>query len=351
MSTDSLPVAVVILNWNGWADTIECLESLLRSDYRDFRVIVCDNASSDGSVEQIQSWAEGRLEAGGAAPYTRLRSAALSKPLPYVRLNAQQAIQPDFDWPDVPLTLIDTGGNLGFAGGSNVGLRFALARQRFAYYWLLNNDTVVEADAMRRLVERMEAVPEAGICGSTLRHYYAPHLVQVAGGSSYNPWRCRAHPLGANQPVEQALDAAAIERQMAYVAGASMMVSHRFLLQIGLMAEDYFLYYEEFDWARRAAGSYRLAYAADSLVYHKEGGSIGTGARGKVSALAMYYLQRNRIKFMRRFFPARLPLLYLSMLLEMARAATRVDFFEIKWSLIAMLGLPAKGISNRKRQT
>ncbi|TFW16411.1 glycosyltransferase family 2 protein [Duganella callida] len=343
------PVAVVLLNWNGWADTIECLETLLRSDYPDFRVIVCDNASSDGSLERIEEWAAGRLAAGGDAGFARLRATPLAKPVDYLRLDATQALQPPPR--DVPLTLIDTGGNLGFAGGNNVGLRYALASGRYAYYWLLNNDTVIEADALRRLVARMQDDPRAGIAGSTLRHYYAAQVVQVAGGSAYNPWRCRALPLAANQPAAAPLDAAAIERRMAYVAGASMLVSDAFLREIGLMAEDYFLYFEELDWACRAAGRYHLAYAPDSLVYHKEGGSIGTGGRGKLSATALYYLQHNRLKFTRRFFPARLPLLYLSMLAELARAALRRDFFEIKWSLVALLGLPPRGLSTRKRQT
>ncbi|SHN38043.1 hypothetical protein SAMN05192549_10938 [Duganella sacchari] len=343
------PVAVVLLNWNGWVDTIECLETLLRSDYPDFRVIVCDNASTDGSLEHIQAWAEGRLEAGGAEGFQRLRATPLAKPVPYVRLNAEQALQPPAH--DVPLTLIDTGGNFGFAGGNNVGLRHALASGRFAYYWLLNNDTVVEPDSLGQLVARMAADRQAGIGGSTLRHYYAAQVVQVAGGSAYNPWRCRSTPLAANQPAAAPLDAAAIEQRMAYVAGASMMVSDAFLRDVGLMAEDYFLYYEEFDWARRAAGRYRLVYAPDSLVYHKEGGSIGTGARGKLSATALYYLQHNRVKFTRRFFPARLPLLYASMLLELGRAALRRDFFEMKWSLVALLGLPPRGLNTRKRQT
>lgn len=343
------PVAVVLLNWNGWADTIECLETLLRSDYPDFRVIVCDNASSDGSLDKIAAWADGQLEAGGAEGFQRLRAAPLARPLAYQRLDATQALQAPAR--DTPLTLIDTGGNLGFAGGNNVGLRHAMASGRYAYYWLLNNDTVIEPDALSHLVERMDADAGIGIAGSTLRHYYAPQLVQVAGGSSYNRWRCRATPLAANQPAALPLDAAAIEQRMAYVAGASMMVSDAFLRDVGLMAEDYFLYFEEFDWACRAAGRYRLAYAPLSLVYHKEGGSIGTGARGKLSATALYYLQHNRLKFTRRFFPARMPLLYGSMLLELARAALRRDLFEIRWSLVALLGLPPRGISTRKRQT
>lgn len=340
-------VAVVLLNWNGWRDTIECLETVFRSDYPALRVFVCDNASSDGSLEHIAAWAEGRQAAAGAPAFERLRAAVLDKPLPYVRLNAEQALQAPAR--DVPLTLIDTGGNWGFAGGNNVGLRAALAHGDYDYCWLLNNDTVIEADALSRLVEHMQADPRIGICGSTLRHYFAPDVVQVAGGSAYNAWRCRSLPLAANQPASVPLDGPALEARIAYVAGASMLVSTAFLRDVGLMAEDYFLYFEEFDWARRARGRYTLGYAPASLVYHKEGGSIGTGAKGKVSALALYYLQRNRIKFTRRFFAARLPLLYLSMLLELTRALLRRDFFEIKWSLIAILGLPPTAVSNRKR--
>lgn len=342
-------VCVIILNWNGWKDTIECLESVFRSDYPHFKVVVCDNASSDQSIVQIQAWCEGRLQAVGAQPFARLLATALPKPIPYVLLERAAADAADADAPELPLTLISTGGNLGFAGGNNVGLRYALSSGRFDYFWLLNNDTVIEPDALRRMVERMEGAVDAGICGSTLRHYYAPELVQVAGGSSYSPWRCHAVPLCANMPVSMPIDADTVERDMAYVAGASMMVSAPFLRNIGLMTEDYFLYFEEFDWARRASARYRLLYAPLSVVYHKEGGSIGTGGKGKVSALALYYLQRNRIKFMRRFFAVRLPLLAINVLFELLRALLRRDFFEIKWSLIAILGLPFKSISNHKR--
>ncbi|WP_295995289.1 glycosyltransferase family 2 protein [Rugamonas sp.] len=353
---DSAGVCVVLLNWNGWRDTVECLESVLRSDYPNFRVVVCDNASSDGSLERIKAWADGTLAAGAATPaFDRLRGTALARPLRYIELDRAAAERDraetgaDADSETAALTLIATGANLGFAGGNNVGLRHALADPRNEYFWLLNNDTVIEADALRRLVEHLRADPGAGICGSTLRHYYAPQRVQALGGSSYRALRCRAMPVGADQPAAAAIDGAAVERQLAYVNGASMMLSRSFLRDVGLMAEDYFLYYEEFDWARRAAGRYRLAYAPLSVVYHKEGGSIGTAGRGKISAVALYYLQRNRIKFMRRFYAARLPLLYLNMLLEMARALLRRDFFEIKWSLIAMLGLPPSGLNHQKR--
>lgn len=343
------PVCIVILNWNGWRDTIECLESVMRSDYPDFRVVVCDNASGDGSLEQIKAWADGRLEAGAGAPeFARLRAAPRAQTFAYLELDREQA-EAGGSLPDCPLTLIATGGNLGFAGGNNVGLRYGLATGHFEYFWLLNNDTVIEPDSLRHMVARMQSDDLAGICGSTLRHYYAPELVQVLGGSAYNRWRCRSNPIGANQPARLPIDGAAVEQQMAYVAGASMLVSRTLLQEVGLMAEDYFLYFEEFDWARRASARFHLAYAPLSLVYHKEGGSIGTGAKGKISALALYYLQRNRIKFIRRFFAASLPLLYASMALELARAALRLDLFELKWSLIAMLGLPPKGLTNQKR--
>ncbi len=108
------------------------------------------------------------------------------------------------------------------------------------------------------------------------------------------------------QPVEASCDVAAVEAQMAYAVGASMLVSAALLRDVGLMAEDYFLYSEEIDWACRARGRYTLAYADASVVYHKEGGSIGSSSTGAQSMLAIHYLYRNRLRFIRRFYRPRL---------------------------------------------
>lgn len=292
------PVSIILVNWNGWRDTIECLESLLQLDYPDFRIVVCDNGSYDDSLQQIRQWAQGRE-------------------LVFVEY-ACPVIEADGDKDaDAALVLIHTGSNLGFAGGSNVGLRYALARGDADYYWLLNNDTVVERGALTHLVRRMQEDQSLGMCGSTLRLYHDHDQVQALGGGYYCRWIGLPWHYGRfgrwPGPVEQH----PAELWMNYVEGASMLVSRHFLEQIGLMSEEYFLYFEEADWAIRAEGRFRLGYAPQSVVYHKVGGSIGTSSNpARKSELCDYYSIRNRIMFTRRHYPAALPTVYLVLIIE-----------------------------------
>ncbi|MFN3394427.1 MAG: glycosyltransferase family 2 protein, partial [Candidatus Thermochlorobacter sp.] len=102
---------------------------------------------------------------------------------------------------------------------------------------------------------------------------------------------------------------------MDYVMGASMLVSKAFLETVGLMSEEYFLYFEELDWAMRAHGRFKLGYAEKSVVYQKSGQSVGNTPR-KWSALSVFYSTCSRIKFVRKFYPQFLPLLYLRLTLS-----------------------------------
>src|SRR5690348_5684774 len=272
-------VYVIILNWNGWRDTIECLESVLRNQYPNFQVIVCDNDSSDGSLDRIKEWAAGGVQVSSPAhPSLReLVAPPVPKPVPFTEYDLTRAERGGCDEViETPLILIQTGANLGFAGGYNVGLRYALARDDFGYAWLLNNDTVIAPDALTALVSRMQERPDAGQCGSRLLFYDAPDQVQAHGGASYNPIFALAKHIGAFTPANRPVDPARIEARLDYVVGASLFVSRAFLLDVGLLSEGYFLYSEEIDWATRARGRHALVYAHDSIVYHKEGGSTGS---------------------------------------------------------------------------
>src|SRR5689334_19162420 len=117
-------VYIVIVNWNGWRDTIECLESVLRNRYESYRVIVCDNGSSNDSVDRIREWAEGRLDlpSDSTHPLASLTRPGVPKPVPYTFLSRAEAEQGPLPNEVPPLVLIDCAANLGFAGGSNVGL-------------------------------------------------------------------------------------------------------------------------------------------------------------------------------------------------------------------------------------
>jgi GT2 family glycosyltransferase len=214
---------------------------------------------------------------------------------------------------DVWLVLIRTGGNLGFAGGNNVGLRYLVSRGNFDYVWLLNNDTVVAPDAMSALLRRMGEKTSAGMCGSTLLHYDDPDRVQACGGGYYCRWIGLPWHLGQLRSAARLPSVSHVERWMNYVVGASLLVSKKFLEEVGLLSEDYFLYFEETDWALRSKGRFTMAYAPNSLVYHKIGRSIGTRTDPRHKSLVCdYYAIRNRLLFTRRYFPLALPTIYLS---------------------------------------
>jgi hypothetical protein len=231
------------------------------------------------------------------------------------------------------LVLIRTGNNLGFAGGNNVGLRYALARGDAEFVWLLNNDTVIAPGALDALVERMAGRPDAGMCGSTLLRYDTPDRVQVRGGGWYCKWIGLPWHLGQLGRAGDSVDTARVERRMNYVVGASLFVSRAFLKQVGLMCEDYFLFFEEIDWALRSKGHFTLTYAAESTVYHKVGRSIGTSSLpGRKSYTCDYYSLRNRLYFTRRFYPHALPAIYTSL-----AVALLVRVLCGKWDRVAMI--------------
>lgn len=292
-------VCIVLLNWNRWRDTIECLESVFRLDYPRFTVIVCDNASTDGSFEAIEGWARGDVTAAVREPgLLRLMQPAVPKPLRVLKPDCERIA--DSAARGLPsLVLIQTGSNLGFAGGNNVGIRYALKRGDCDYIWLLNNDTVVEPDALSKIVEAAEEDPQLGICGSMIRAYASPHEILTAGGRKYNRWTGRTRTI-----QDVATPSTSKPSEPDYIEGASMLVSQRFLQETGLLEERYFLYFEELDWAARARPRFHLGYCPTSIVYHKEGRSIGSALdRESRSTLSEFYLTRNRLVFTRRYHP------------------------------------------------
>ena len=305
---------VVILNWNGWRDTLACLDTVLGSQDAPLRVVVCDNGSTDGSLGKIIDWAEGRRapDTPGHPRLARLLSGRAGVPLQLV--TRREVESGTAAAASQPLVIVDNDANLGFAAGNNVGLRYALQQQDMARVWLLNNDTLVEPDALCSMIERLAKSEEPAICGSRLMFADDPSVVQAVGGNRYNPWTGNAsQSLGRYLPESATLNVSDFEGQLDYLCGASMLLPRGFLEQVGLMCEDYFLYYEEVDWMTRNNGRFRQLIAADALVYHKEGSSIGSASLdSRPSALSEYYMFRNKLRFTLRYHPARFPVVYLA---------------------------------------
>lgn len=263
-------VYLILLNWNGWSDTVRCLESIFHQTYPNYRVIVCDNASQDGSPDHIRAWAEGQR-------------------------IAYQVCTLDRSSIDLPLLLINTGANLGFAGGNNIGIQFALA-QGADYVWLLNNDAIVEPEALTHMVTLAEQNTTLGMVGSPILRYHQPDQLQcLAGGRIQLPW-------GWTVQVGADLRVATIPQvpvALDFISGCSVLVRRQLITAVGMMDDRYFLYWEDVDWSVRAhRAGWELGYASEARIWHREGSTIGRG-----SPLQDYYAVRNGLLFMRIHYP------------------------------------------------
>lgn len=298
-------ITVVVLNWNGADDTLACLKSLLQLKGPTANIIVCDNHSSDDSLVAISR---------------ELQSiAAQNQDYQYAQLEALKSLPSNLtESARAYLILVQTQANLGFAGGVNVGLRLALQDPAMKYAWVLNNDTRVDPNALEALLGTLALQPRVGLCGSTLLYMDDPARIQAVGGK-YNPWLGISRHLLGQQTYSPDLCRSIDSSQIDYVVGASLLFRREALERVGLLSEGYFLYFEELDWVMRMqsiAPDFQLGYAPESLIYHKEGASVGArDLGGKTSNYRSdYHFQTSRLLFAQRHFPWHYPLVRLTQL-------------------------------------
>lgn len=248
-------VVVVLLNWCGYDDTVACVESCLRLDHPETTLLIVDNASPDGSGERLH----GRF-------------------------------------PEIPY--LQTGANLGFAGGNNAGIREA-ARMGADYAWVLNNDTEVDPGALSALVRCARSDERIGLVGSRIFYHSRPDVLWFAGGR-YDRRTGRSFHDG-----EGAVDAPEfrVRRDVEYVTGCSMLFPLRLIPETGLMDERFFLIGEELDWNRTIAGKgWRIVYEPESVLWHKVSASFAAQPLS-----SWYYNVRNSLLFVSRHHPGWLP--------------------------------------------
>jgi GT2 family glycosyltransferase len=314
-------IYIVMVNWNGYRDTLECLESLLRLDGDDYRIVVCDNASSDGSTDRFADWSTGGLVVETDGPPWPLLPPSIRKSADVAFIHRGEA----FPEGNPLITVVKVGANLGFAGANNIGAAYALADIRTTHVWFLNNDTVVHPQALTALLRKANEDDRIGICAATLFYYCSPETVQGVG-VKFNLLTARAQTLGWKQTQATLPDPKFVEAMSSYVIGASMFVSRAFLETVGPMSEDYFLYYEELDWAYRNAGRFRQVWAPEAVVFHKEGATIGTKLGGRASPTSTYYRSVNLLRFVRKFRSAFLPVTAAKIIFEYLRYCVRRDW-------------------------
>jgi hypothetical protein len=293
-------VAISILNWNGWQDTLECLESVRQLDYPNYLTVVVDNGSRDGSAEKIKAWAEERLGPGHVlAEYTR--ATALQGGDAQLEAALDRARSPG------KLVLVRNEENLGFAGGNNVAIHYALRRKSPAgYLFFLNNDAAVAPDCLSHLV-RAAQQNQVGVAGATiydqagqrviagpltLAHLLLPH--------GFERWRAHSHAQRGEFTESFAAQASA-----ALIRGEALRAVWR---SRGEYFEDrLFMYGDELPlaYALRKAG-FRCLIAKRAMVRHKYAQSSG----GIFNPVSCYYLVRNRLYVAKEILPGSRKLIF-----------------------------------------
>lgn len=272
-------VGIIVLNWNGWRDTTECLASLSSLTYDNFQVYVVDNASTDSSEAHLRARHPG-------------------------------------------LRVLQSGSNLGWSGGNNVGIRAALA-EGCQHILLLNNDATVRPDTLDQLVTAAR-LPNAGALGSLILSADEPAYAEFAGTvidpSSHFP-RQISGPANDVDPAPAASIA---------VKGCSMLLTGAALAQVGLLPHEYFLNYDETDWCYRATAAGFINYLVpSSVVFHK--GAVAF--QGTATPLYRYFIVRNRLLFAHRNLDR-----------VGHRFAWRTTLWEIKSALLQQQCLPRRAL-------
>jgi len=237
-------VSIIILNWNGLKDTIECLESLKKITYPDYEVIVIDNGSVGNDPDVLEE-----------------------KYKDYIKIIRNKK-------------------NLGFAGGNNVGIRKVLKEGKSKYVLLLNNDTIVEPNFLDELVKTGKEDEKTGVVGGKIYYYDKPDKIWYGGG--------RINLLTSRTPheVEDFFEVKSVN----FITGCLMLIKTKVFKEVGLLNEDYFLTVEDWDFSYRVKEKYNIKITPHAIIYHKV--SVSTG--GEKSPFNIYYCHRNRWIFINK---------------------------------------------------
>lgn len=244
-------VSVILLNYKGTKDTLECVKSLEEIEYDNFNIIVVDNNSPDDSYEVLQK------EMGEKH------------------------------------TLIKAQDNGGFAKGNNIGIKYAVENGS-DFVLLLNNDTLVEKDFLTEMMNCYESHEKVGIVTCKILYESRRELIWFAGGE-LNLKRFYGAHYGEGEKDSDKFNE---EKQITFATGCAMLIPRQVIENVGYLPEEYFMYYEDVDYCLRVQEEgYKIYYCPKSRVYHKVSASTG----GEASPMAIKLNTRNRIIFMEKF--------------------------------------------------
>jgi GT2 family glycosyltransferase len=283
-------VAIIILNWNGWKDTIECLESIYQINYQNYSVVVVDNNSSDESIKKIKDYNNGKLKVES----NFIEYSSADKPIEFNEFNGTD-LNIEQNLSSIKrLFLIKNKINQGFAEGNNIGIRFALENINPSYILLLNNDTVVDKNFLTALIQEGEKNDKIGLLGPKIYYYDNPNVLWCIGGKI--DWKfARGLHVGTNEDDHEQYEN---EMNFDYISGSALLIKTEVLKDVGLLDKRFFLYFEETDLALRASlKGYENLYVPNAMIWHKVSKSGG----GIKNEIGIYYITRNRWLFMKKW--------------------------------------------------
>lgn len=249
-------VSIIILNWNSYEVTLDCLLSLRKIDYPNFEIVLVDNGSVDGSAEKLLA-------------------------------NAPE------------IRLIRNATNLGFAGGCNVGIRDALHRGT-DYVLLLNNDTIVAPDFLSQMVSFTESDEKIGAVSPKVLFFDHPDRLNYAGGEQ-RPWRLFPKVFGLRQLDDGRYDKI---REVSLLTGCAFLIKAEVVSKIGVMEEIYFHFYEDIEWSLRVLkAGYKTFYVPAAKIWHKE---HYVTDRNQGNGFIEFHLARANMIFARKHVPLKL---------------------------------------------
>lgn len=241
-------VYIILVNYKSYLDTIECVKSLRNIEYRNYKIIIVENGSKDES-------------------YIKLKE------------NLKDEL------------IINLGKNKGFAEGNNIGIRLAM-KNNADYVLLLNNDTIVEKDFLKEMVNAFES-NDVGIVGCKINYYNNKDIISYAGGEIiWNKFKTRFFRDGDKDIKYEK------EKEVTFISGCAMLIKSKVIKDVGLFSNEYFMYYEDTDYcARTLECGFKLIYQPKAKIYHK----ISSSSGGNLSPFVLYWSTKNRQVFRRKF--------------------------------------------------
>lgn len=251
--------AIILVNWNSYDYTAQCIDSLNRITRKDFSIIVVDNGSHDNSGQQLK------------------------EKFPHI-------------------LFIEAGSNLGFTGGNNLGLAYSI-KEQFQYSLLLNNDTEVAPDFLNLLTDYMDNHPDIGVIQPKIFYHHDKNLLWD-GGSYFDPVWGIAYTKGLGKKPGSRYNQI---KEVDWITGCCFLTRNSILQETGLLANNFFIYYEDVDLSFRIRKlGYRLVFYPDAVIYHIAGASQKKKEKGKegfVNPFVHYLNIRNRIWLLKKYTP------------------------------------------------